>query len=64
VEIDSIPITDREMDVCEGLGGKMVGRLMFALICYAKFYDALNPHNDGWVNRPDKEVFKAANIVK
>lgn len=30
------------MEVCEGLGGKMVGRLMFALICYAKFYDTLN----------------------
>ena len=63
IEIDSIPITQKELDTCESLPGTQMRRLLFTLICLAKFSDAVNPRNDGWVNRQDKEIFKMANIV-
>ena len=63
IEIDGIPITQRELDICDGLSGKQMKRLMFTLICLAKFSDAVSDTNNGWVNRPDKEIFKMANVV-
>lgn len=43
---------------CRGLQN----RLMFTLICLAKFANAVNDKNDGWVNRQDNEIFRLANI--
>lgn len=63
VELDSIPITQRELDLCGSLRGTQMRRLLFTLICLAKFADAVNGHNGGWVNRPDNEIFRMANIV-
>lgn len=63
VDITHIPVTQAEMDICDGLEGKQMKRLMFTLICLAKLANEINPKNDGWVNRPDKEIFKMANIV-
>lgn len=63
IEIDYIPITRSEMKVCESLPGKQMQRLMFTLICLAKFYNSINEQGNGWVNKPDKEIFGLANIV-
>lgn len=63
IEIEGIPITKKELDICDGLPGKQMRRLMFTLICIAKFCDAVSAKNNGWVNRPDKEIFKMANVV-
>lgn len=63
IEIDSIPITQKELDVCESLSGTQMRRLMFTLICLAKFSNAVNAKNNGWVNRQDREIFKMANVV-
>lgn len=63
VEIDGIPITKAELDICNKLEKKQSRRLMFALICLAKLSNIINTKNNNWVNRPDKEIFKLANIV-
>lgn len=63
IEIDGIPITQKELDTCDALMGKQMKRLMFTLICLAKFYNAVSPKNNNWVNKPDKEIFKMANVV-
>lgn len=63
IEIDSIPITQAELDVCGALSGVQMKRLMFTLICLAKYSNAVNEKNNGWVNRPDIEIFKMANVV-
>ena len=63
IEIDSVPITNRELDICDSLDGKQMRRLMFTLVCLAKFANMANEQNAGWVNRPDKEIFKLANVV-
>jgi len=63
IEIDGVPITQKELDICDSLAGKQMRRLMFTLICVAKFCNAVNDKNNGWVNHPDKEIFKMANVV-
>lgn len=63
IEIDSIPITQKELDVCNSLPWKQMQRLMFTLICVAKFFNATNVNNNSWINMPDKEIFKMANVV-
>ncbi len=63
IEIDGVYITQKELDACTSLSSKQMKRLMFTLICVAKFCNAVNPKNGNWVNRPDKEIFKMANIV-
>lgn len=63
IELDGVPVTQSELDVCNGLAGKQMRRLMFTLICLAKFYNAVSEKNNNWVNSPDKEIFKMANVV-
>ena len=63
IEIEGVPITQCELDVCNSLSGIQMRRLMFTLICLAKFCNAVSDKNNGWVNRPDKEIFKMANVV-
>lgn len=63
IELDSIPVTKKELTVCDSLPGKQMRRLMFSLICLAKYSNAVSVKNDNWVNRQDKEIFKLANVV-
>lgn len=63
IKIHDIPVTRKELDVCDALSGKQMRRLMFTLICLAKFSDVVNSKNNGWVNRQDREIFKLANVV-
>lgn len=61
--IESVPITEMEIAVCDSLDGVQSRRLMFTLICLAKYSNMLNEKNGGWVNKQDKEIFKLANVV-
>ena len=63
VELDNIPISKKEIEVCNSLAGKQARRLLFALICVAKYNNAVSKKNNGWVNVADKEGFRMANIV-
>lgn len=63
VEVDSVPITEAEMAVCRSMDGVLKQRLTFTMLCFAKFYNMVNPDNNGWVNAPDKDLFPAANIA-
>lgn len=63
VELDSVKITQAELNICRALGGKQHQRLMFTLICLAKYANAVSDRNNNWVNKKDKEIFSMANIV-
>ena len=75
VDIESVPITEKEIALCDGLSkdtkrrdlsmyksfsDKPMRRLLFTLICLAKYSDLVNSKNG---NRTDKEIFKLANVV-
>lgn len=62
IEIDSINITDKEMNVINSLDGRPIKRLAFTLLCLAKYWHEVDPTNDYWVSNKDTEVMKLANI--
>jgi len=62
VELDGVNITNAELQVVGALEGRQLQRLAFTLLCVAKYWDATQPKNNGWVNTADKDVMKMANI--
>ena len=62
IEIDSIDITRSELEKIDALEGKQVKRLAFTLLCLAKYWNAIIPNGDNWVNNKDSEIMALANI--
>lgn len=62
VEIEFIPITDKEINKIKSLNSKRLERLAFTMLVIAKMNGMINDKNNGWVNKKDKEIFKYANI--
>lgn len=61
IMIDGIAITNSELSRIKELPGKQCQRLAFTLLCIAKYaHEAFS--NDYWVNTPDSEIMKMANI--
>lgn len=58
VLVDHIPIYREELDKIQELPGLMQQRLMFTLLCLAKFRNAVNPLSNGWVSYALKDVFR------
>lgn len=62
IQIDSIGITKNELDIINGLEGAQIKRLAFTLLCLSKYWLAVNPNSDYWVNNKDNEIMKMANV--
>lgn len=60
--IDHIDITVTEMAIIDSIKGKQARRLAFTLLCLAKYWDAVNPNCDHWVNNKDSDIMNLANI--
>lgn len=62
INIDGVNITEAEIKRVKQLEGVIRQRLMFTLLCLAKYGNSVNPMNNNWVNQADKDVFAIANI--
>lgn len=62
IDISGISITRAEIDKIQQIDGKLLQRLMFTMLCLARYGNAVNPKNNNWVNKKDKEIFSLANI--
>lgn len=62
INIDEIHITVPEMERIKKLEGKQLKRLAFTLLCLAKYWLAVSPEKDCWVNTEVKEIMALANI--
>lgn len=62
VIIDPVGVTQGEMNRIAELNGVVRQRLMFTLVCLARYGNAVNPENKGWVNREVREIFSLANV--
>lgn len=62
IEIDSVDVTDNELETIKSLEGRPIKRLAFTLLCLAKYWDSVNPNSDHWVINKDNEIMKLANI--
>lgn len=63
IDIPGVAITKSEMESIQKIEGKLLQRLMFTMLCLAKYGNAVSETNNSWVNRRDKEIFSLANIT-
>lgn len=62
-EISGVDITEKELEKIKQIEGGRLQRLMFTMLCLAKFGNAVSENNNGWVNRKDKDIFSLANVA-
>lgn len=62
-EIDSIGITQYELDKISKAANLNYQRLLFTMLCYAKLYHRISENNNGWVNTPIKEIYQVARVT-
>lgn len=61
-EIDSIPITQSEIDICKQAGTSAYQRILFSMLCLAKFHCIASGHEEGWVNSSMRDIFSLASV--
>lgn len=62
VRLESIPVTQEELDIVNSLPSLRYRRFMFALICFTKFADISSNSRHGWLNRKFTQVFQNGNV--
>lgn len=62
LEVDTIYISDSELDEIQSLCDDQAEKLMFTCLCLAKQYNAARPENSNWVNVDWVKLFKLANM--
>lgn len=63
IDLHKIPITTAELDVIAGVDkGAMKKKVVFTLLCLAKYSDAYRSTDGGWENRSIEEVSALANV--
>ena len=63
INLSGITITVPEMNTIKSLSSIIQQRLMFTLLCLAKYGNAVNERNGGWVNLSQRDIFALANIT-
>ena len=61
-EINSIGITQNELDNISEIDNLKYQKLLFTMLCYAKLYNRISENNNGWINADIKEIFRAARV--
>lgn len=61
-ELDHIEIMQTELDCIALIDDLNLQKIMFTMLCYAKFYNAINPQNNNWINTDIAEIFKIARV--
>lgn len=62
IEIEYVGITEKELAEIAKLRKESLKKLAFTLLCIAKYFNTIRPENNSWVNTPDKDVFRMADI--
>lgn len=62
ITVNSVKITEPEMEIIQSIDSKQTQRLAFTLLCLAKYYYAVSEKNNYWVGTPDSEIMKMANV--
>lgn len=62
IMIEKVTVTKPEIARIRKVHGVQAQRLAFTLLCIAKYRMIVAPQTDGWVNTPEKEIMRMANI--
>lgn len=62
VELDGVCITKAEVEKIQALESKQMQRLMFTMLCLAKYHIAVNEKCNYWITEDTADIFRMANI--
>ena len=62
-EIDSIKITQYELNKIAELHDIKYEKLLFTMLCYAKLYNTISENNNGRVNTDIQELYRVARVT-
>lgn len=62
LRLDGISVSKSELAVIDALPRVQLKRLAFTLLCLAKYCNAVRNNQSNWVNTPDTQIMKMANI--
>jgi hypothetical protein len=62
-EIKSVGITQAELEQIAKLKNIKFEKLVFTMLCYAKFYNILSEKNNGWVNTDIREIYRVSRVI-
>ena len=63
IELDGVSVSSSELAVVNHLKGTIKQRLMFTLICLAKYENFVRKNDSNWVKTEHKHIMALANIV-
>lgn len=62
-EIDSVNITEKELDTLRNLNNLKYEKLAFVMLCHAKLHDLISPDNHSWVNASIQDIYRTARVT-
>ena len=62
-ELNSISITQSELDKIFEVDNLRYQKLLFTMLCYAKLYNCISENNNGWINTDIKEIYRVARVT-
>ncbi|MEY8352580.1 hypothetical protein AALB39_04395 [Lachnospiraceae bacterium 54-53] len=62
-EFDAVGITKNEMDVIMGTDGLKYQKLLFTMLCHARYYSLISENNNSWVNTSIPELYRLARVT-
>lgn len=62
VQVNSIGITQQELDIISSVSERRLRKLLFTLICLAKFFNKRGNNTNDWVSTEYKDMFRMAHI--
>lgn len=62
VQVNSVGITQQELDIISSVSERRLRKLLFTLICLAKFFNKRGNNTNDWVPTEYKDIFRMAHI--
>lgn len=62
-ELNSIGITQSELDKIAEVDNLRYQKLLFTMLCYAKLYNCISENNNGWINTDIREIYRVARVT-
>ena len=62
VQVNSIGITQQELDIISSVSERRLRKLLFTLMCLAKFFNKRGNNTNDWVSTEYKDIFRMAHI--
>jgi len=62
IVVDAVNVTAAEMETISSANGIRRQRLMFTLLCLAKYHNAVVGRSDYWTNVETRDLFRMANV--